>query len=183
MHFLYIYMISKVGTSYTVLTSVARLSLLNIHVTGVKIQPGIKLWHPVPKTTYHSAGKLAIQFTNLHSCILILCRKVVIYEQYEKNWIQIIRGSQTKHTKLWRLSKTKSCLGGDVRSIKTQCHNYPVPAPRRALVLGWPCTEGSAARRRMGPAANGAASSLPAHGSFTITQQLANALKTQHSSP
>lgn len=119
-------MISKVGTCCTVLTSIARLSLFNIHVTGVKIQPGIKLRHPVPKTTYHSAGKLAIQFTNLHSCILILCRKVVIYEQYEKNWIQIIGGSQTKHMKLWRLSKTKPCLGGDVRSIKIQCHNYPV---------------------------------------------------------
>lgn len=134
-------MISKVGTCYTVLTSVARLSLFNIHVTGVKIQPGIKLWHPVPKTTYHSAGKLAIQFRNLHSCILILCRKVVIYEQYEKNWIQIVRGSQTKHMKLWRLSRTKSCLGGDVRSIKIQCHNYPVPfspkssAARPALPL------------------------------------------------
>jgi len=108
------------------LTSIARLSLFNIHVTGVKIQPGIKLWHPVPKTTYHSAGKLAIQFTNLHSCILILCRKVVMYEQYEKNWIQIIRGSQTEHESLWRHSKTKSCLGGDVRSIKIQCHNYPL---------------------------------------------------------
>lgn len=40
------------------------------------------------------------------------------------NWIQLIRGSQTKHRKLWRLSKAKSCLGGDVHSIKTQCHHY-----------------------------------------------------------
>lgn len=34
------------------------------------------------------------------------------------NWIQLIRGSQTKHRKLWRPSKAKSCLGGDVQSIK-----------------------------------------------------------------
>lgn len=40
------------------------------------------------------------------------------------NLIQLIRGSQTKHRKLWRLSKAKSCLGGDVHSIKTQCHHY-----------------------------------------------------------
>lgn len=40
------------------------------------------------------------------------------------NWIQLIRGSQTKHRKLWRPSKVKSCLGGDVHSIKTQCHHY-----------------------------------------------------------
>lgn len=40
------------------------------------------------------------------------------------NWIQLIRGSQTKHRKLWRSSKVKPCLGGDVHSIKTQCHHY-----------------------------------------------------------
>lgn len=40
------------------------------------------------------------------------------------NWIQLIRGSQTKHRKFWRPSKAKSRLGGDVHSIKTQCHHY-----------------------------------------------------------
>lgn len=40
------------------------------------------------------------------------------------NWIQLIRGSQTKHRKLWKPSKAKSCLGGDVHSINIQCHNY-----------------------------------------------------------
>lgn len=40
------------------------------------------------------------------------------------NWTQLIRGSQTKHRKLWRPSKAKSCLGGDVHFIKIQCHHY-----------------------------------------------------------
>lgn len=27
------------------------------------------------------------------------------------NWIQLIRGSQAKHRKLWKASKAKPCLG------------------------------------------------------------------------
>lgn len=45
------------------------------------------------------------------------------------NWTQLIRGSQTKHRKLWKASKAKLCLclGGDVHSVNPQCHNYHPP--------------------------------------------------------
>ena len=47
-----------------------------IPITGIEHQPGIKTVTPEPKTTYYSAGKWATQFTNLNSCILILCRNI-----------------------------------------------------------------------------------------------------------
>lgn len=47
---------------------------------------------PEPKTTYHSAGKWATQFTILNSCMLTLCRHIWAILQAR---IPLLRGSQS----------------------------------------------------------------------------------------
>lgn len=88
---------------------------------------------PEPNTTYHSAGKWATQFTNLHSCILTLCRNTwaILHERdsahqrFTNQTQKAPEATQSRVTPRWRCPRTETSMSSLSFSLFPEQHQQP----------------------------------------------------------